>query len=252
MDQNFKAAGQKITSVLLGFCAFITGGLSLGFLFSYPDPIWWLGLLLLGSAALLIAGIVGSSRRRKKETKADQQLLATLKQPDKATVLADWLYSSGEWNSFLKWERKERGSNTVIEGLAIVLFGGALLHFTKNAGWPLALSISAVVGALYAVIKYNLAMSSIKAEKSKPQEVIIMAEAVLINGKLNRFYGDNLWLGGVEIKDAGELNVMEITFCWNTRGGKTFDEIRFPVPKGRLREAIKVQEQLMETLVKAG
>ena len=59
-------------------------------------------------------------------------------------------------------------------------------------------------------------------------------------------YGNNLWLGKITVNDAGSFNVLEITYCWNTSKGKTFNEIRVPIPKGSLKEAIFLQEKLMD------
>ncbi len=45
----------------------------------------------------------------------------------------------------------------------------------------------------------------------------------------------------VNISDAGRLNVMEIFY----EKGNARQEIRIPIPKGKLREAIEVQEKLL-------
>jgi hypothetical protein len=50
----------------------------------------------------------------------------------------------------------------------------------------------------------------------------------------------------VEIKDAGTMNVIEIIYEKKENKGRTLDEIRLPVPKGKLREAISLQHDLSE------
>ena len=56
---------------------------------------------------------------------------------------------------------------------------------------------------------------------------------------------NNLWLGKITVNDAGNFNVLEITYCWNRGKGKAFNEIKVPIPKGSLKEAIFLQEKLM-------
>jgi hypothetical protein len=50
----------------------------------------------------------------------------------------------------------------------------------------------------------------------------------------------------VSIKEVKAFNILEFTYCWSTRSGKTYDEIRVPIPKGNLKEAISLQERLMD------
>jgi hypothetical protein len=65
-----------------------------------------------------------------------------------------------------------------------------------------------------------------------------------VNGKPIVFHGDGKWLRKVDIKEKNNINVLEITFEWKTGKGITFDELRIPVPKGKLREAIELLDCL--------
>jgi hypothetical protein len=67
--------------------------------------------------------------------------------------------------------------------------------------------------------------------------VIITQYAVIINGKHNAFKSQMYWLGSVSIKDEPSPKVLEIVYNWNTRGGISHDEIRIPIPEGKLEEA---------------
>jgi len=48
------------------------------------------------------------------------------------------------------------------------------------------------------------------------------------------------------IRDAGKLNVLEITYSIFNNGITKTDEILIPVPKGKLKEAIQVQESILD------
>jgi hypothetical protein len=66
MNEEIRTQGQ----VLSGIICIVSGGflllLSLAFLFSYPDEIWQLGLLLLGSGGVLVYSGIASIRKSKK------------------------------------------------------------------------------------------------------------------------------------------------------------------------------------------
>ena len=74
----------------------------------------------------------------------------------------------------------------------------------------------------------------------------VTPERVWIGTAHRHFSSRDHKLKRVSIRDAGELNIMEITFENTTDNIPNLDEIRFPVPKGRLRDAIKLQTYFME------
>jgi hypothetical protein len=58
------------------------------------------------------------------------------------------------------------------------------------------------------------------------------------------FYGNNLQLLRVIIRDAGDMNIMEIAYRRMDHESSGRNEIHVLVPRGRLKEAIGVEEQL--------
>jgi len=207
-------------------------------------------MLSLSGLFLLGGGISNLKTAKREKKRADEQLAAFKAKPAAATklpveVLTSWIYSVSDWKEFVKWERKERKQGTIIEVSLVVVLGTLALRGMQ--GWILALIISSVIAILYGLLKYFLKTSSIRSDEKGMPEVIITNENVYINGRIHPFYADNLWLGKVDIREEGQLNIFEITYCWNTRKGESFEEIRVPIPKGKLKEAISVQEQLMST-----
>lgn len=255
MDQKIRTNGALFTSLLLGFCSVISFVLGVGMLTGYPDDIWWVGLLLLLCSLLVGYGSITSYRSSKKEKQISDEQMQTIQQKIKQVenadgkfeVLTTWAYSQTEWKAFMKWEKRERSSGTLMEAVILVALGTLAIHFLKDADWITAFTISIVMGIIYGVIKYMITMSSIKLDENKMPEVIITNQSVIVNGHMNRFYGNNVWLGKVSIKEVKAFNILEFTYCWSTRSGETFDEIRVPIPKGNLKEAIYLQERLMNT-----
>jgi hypothetical protein len=254
MDQKIRTNGALFTSLLLGFCSVISFILGIGMLTGYPDEIWWAGLLLLLCSVLVGYGSVNSYRSSKKEKKISDEQMQTIQQKirqvdnakGKLEVLTIWAYSQAEWKAFMKWEKAERSSGTLMEAAILVGLGTLAIYFFKGADWITAFTISIVMGIIYGGIKYIITMSSIKLDENKMPEVIITNQSVIVNGHMNRFYGNNLWLGKVSIKEVKAFNILEFTYCWSTRSGETYDELRVPIPKGNLKEAIGLQERLME------
>jgi hypothetical protein len=255
MDQKIRTNGALATSFLLAFCAIISLILGIGMAASYPDEIWWAGLLLTLCGILVGYGSISSYRSSKKERKISDEQMSIIKRrartseqgESKFEVLTTWAYSISEWKAFMKWEQKERSSGTLMEAAILVGLGTLAIHFLKGEDWITAFTISIVVGLIYGIVKYIITMSSIKLDEKKLPEVIITNQSVIVNGHMNRFYGNNLWLGKVDIKETKAFNILEITYCWYTRRGETFDEIRIPIPKGSLKEAIYLQGKLIDT-----
>ena len=223
-------------------------------LLSYPDEIWWIGLVLVSSAILVTVTAIRIYYVAQKENKFLNQQLSSLNarvsteeiNNAKVQILVSWVYSTSEWNEFLKWEKKMISSNTLAEVALVMVLTAFGIRYLAKTEWVVAVGISFVFGVVYSLIKYLVNRYSVQVEENKMPEIIITNEAVIVNGHVNRFYGNNLWLGKVTVNDAGKFNVLEITYCWNIRKGKAFNEIRVPIPKGSLKEAIFLQEKLMD------
>jgi hypothetical protein len=85
--------------------------------------------------------------------------------------------------------------------------------------------------------------------KSQTPEVKISQEKLSIGEGQHPFSNPEHILKRVEIRDAGRLNIMEITVERNNTTHTGLHEIRIPVPKGKLREAIVVQEKIADQLL---
>lgn len=75
-------------------------------------------------------------------------------------------------------------------------------------------------------------------------EVQITPQKVCIGERHQHFSSDDHQLKSIHIREQDDMNIMEITYEWFYRKSPGYDEIRIPVPKGKLREAIAVQEKL--------
>jgi hypothetical protein len=73
-------------------------------------------------------------------------------------------------------------------------------------------------------------------------EVRITPERVWIGETHHHFNTEEHDLKRVNIKDEGKFNIMEISYQWNR--SDLMNEIKIPVPKGKLKEAIEVEEKL--------
>jgi len=278
MDQKFITGGTIITGILLTGCGLLIAPLAVGMILSYPDQIWLLGLVLVGASVTLIySGVMQLIRavKAQKETdktqeKIDAIVLASkidelgntalandkiesaIKQKQQAdkiapveeVILAKWQFSAQEWNRFLRFERKERKLSNNIESILILLLGGFLLRLGKGAGYGLAFGISGTIAVIYWVGKYYLNMGSFGAAKAV-NDVIITPVAVIINGKYNVLRNDSIWLSKALVKNENGLDYLELTYDWSTRKGNTFEDLRIPIPAGKLADAEKLAKVIM-------
>src|SRR5687767_1579671 len=75
MDQKITSEGTKFVAALLFFCAFLIAPIGLGMLFSYPDSIWWIGVLMIASAiAIVRSGISNLKLAKRLGKEADEDL----------------------------------------------------------------------------------------------------------------------------------------------------------------------------------
>jgi len=80
-------------------------------------------------------------------------------------------------------------------------------------------------------------------ENPQVQSVELTGQSVTIADKRKYFSGPVTELRRVEIYDKKDFNVMIITYEIVSK--KQLSEIRLPIPKGKLKEAIDAQEKLM-------
>jgi len=79
------------------------------------------------------------------------------------------------------------------------------------------------------------------ASSSDMAEVTITRDQVAFNGKGELFAGASRKLRRVHLRESGNINILEIFYQFGTGGTRV---IRVPVPRGRLLQAIEVQECL--------
>jgi hypothetical protein len=80
-------------------------------------------------------------------------------------------------------------------------------------------------------------------ENQDVQSIELTEQSVTIAAKRKYFSGPVTELRRVEIYDKKDFNVMIITYEIVSR--KQLNEIRLPIPKGKLKEAIDAQVKLM-------
>ncbi len=90
------------------------------------------------------------------------------------------------------------------------------------------------------IFKYAIHFFLAKMMKSAPI-VSITPERVSIGNEHQHFSSGKHTLRQIDLRDEGIINVLAIIY---DRKGSSY-EIKIPVPKGKLREAMEVQEQLI-------
>lgn len=173
---------------------------------------------------------------------------------DAPMVLAHWKYTAEEWEKFFRKEQSSLGAESFGITIGISVLGTILLVYAENASWLLAFTISAAIAILFSTLKYILKKNSISLKSGQQAEVIIGLDTVVINGKLQVLRDENKWLGEIEIIEKTPPAFLEFTYYWKTRSGLTNDEVRIPVPPGKMKEAEEVllKLKLYHKLVKIG
>lgn len=96
-------------------------------------------------------------------------------------------------------------------------------------------------------ISYLLHLIGLQKSNNAPA-VIVSNEYIMLDGKKEFFFNRDRHLKRVNIKDAGTYNIMEIMYENRDTSEGLIHEIHIPVPKGKLKEAIRVQEELLKEM----
>lgn len=263
MDENLRTSSARAASVIVVFASLLITGSGAFLLFSYPLEVWWAGIILLPLGIFIFfSGLKWFTNMKREQLLSDaeqktiHQLInkkqttgptiltgeaTALKYPPgnealQVHILARWIYTTEQWQQFMKWEKKERKTENIIVMILVLIFGTFLLRAGREAPWWAAVTVSVVIAVLYGVISYAVSLNALR-QTTKNAEVIITKDAVMINGHYNRLRGENLWFEGVEMKHHEMFKYLEFTTGHTTRSGNAKNELRIPIPPGREVEA---------------
>ena len=117
----------------------------------------------------------------------------------------------------------------------------ALAHWTYSRDeWRTFLRWKKMKKSFFHYILHRLT----PAQQSKIPGITITQNKISIDENHEPFRDSERRLQKVNIRDAGKMNVMEISYDSPGQKGRLSNEIHIPIPKGKLREAIGVQERL--------
>jgi hypothetical protein len=165
-------------------------------------------------------------------------------QENEKSILVHWYYSIAEWEEFIKKEKTRKEIYILADSILVGLAGAALIYLLFDMSWILSVATCSVIAVAYGVSMSCARFLKIKWKGSKVPEIVIANGTATVNGKPTVFHGDGKCLRKVDVKENNSINILEITFEKQTRKGTSFDEIRIPVPRGKLREAMELQDCL--------
>lgn len=273
MDQRISSQGKVFGAVLTLFCGVIMAPVAIGLLASYPHELWPLGLLLSACSAFVIYQSFRNFRKGKQQMQETDRITGELNRKalsgtkasaDHTAMQADvnktssntpeqvsgeifqvWTCTSSEWNAFLNWEKKDRKQTAWVTFFVITVLGTFFLMLQRDAIWWHGALVSAAVGAVFGILSVKFSLASVRNSLSGiGGELVITSGAVLINNHLNIFQDDTRSLSGVTILESMEPKVMKIEYRFITSGGFQDDEIHFPIPKGKLGDAVRLMNAL--------
>ncbi|MCG3164962.1 MAG: hypothetical protein POELPBGB_00722 [Bacteroidia bacterium] len=271
IQQMANNTGQAISMALalfialLGLCCSIiglSGALSGDEMDNWIRGVLW--VLAISGGMMLYGGVTmffGAKKKIKDTTRDEQELAQAIKNPvniddavksvreqaekpfaDKNTLLAHWTYSDEEWKAFTKKEFNFRIREALVLWLILVGLGTWLLASYRDMGHLAAFISSLSIGGLITFIRFIIAYNALKANSSKPGDVVISAKSILINGTYHTLNDENKTLSKLELLQDENPQILEFTVVWNTRRGQTNEQVRVPVPSDKLSEAAKLME----------
>lgn len=159
----------------------------------------------------------------------------------------EWDYAPSEWERFEKTERGQKHREHVMLFLTIMFAGAALIVWLRDSDWMTATLVAGIFGGLVWAGKYWLLQKQFSSFNGT-YRVILTKDAL--------FYGDykiehtssrrrvnNARIRSVKNSSSQHpTHIFELTIGWNTRGGQTSDEFRFPIPCDKQKEAERLRD----------
>jgi hypothetical protein len=153
------------------------------------------------------------------------------------SLLADWHYTPEEWRTFMKIEQKIVTGESI---LLIVLITAAVawtLHDDKDESWTFSIVFAIAFALIFILLKNYLKKGFINVNSGRGVRALISRRSIVLNGKLFNLTDETRHLWKVDVIEKHGVMMVEFTYKWQTRQRETQDEIRLPVPAGKLDEA---------------
>jgi len=249
MDEKVRTQGQMVMGIICLAISIPMGFLAAGALLSYPDPIWFVGLLFAASFFLLfISGLLKilEVRRKEKEnaeTIRDMQAAHVSQRmandttrnesPNTSTelpVLATWKFSSQEWKNFVGTERNLKLRESILLIVLSTVVIAWFIHSSEDESWTFSIVFGLMFSSLIFGIKFFLSRHATSVSADREVVVRIDREKVLINDKLFYFRNSERSLEEVKIEVKNGIKMLELRYGWKTRYGNTNDSLFVPIP----------------------
>jgi membrane protein implicated in regulation of membrane protease activity len=254
-DRQRSQIGRFTGVMLLVLGLFVTPVGLLGFLSEGFSGIGMVLLILTISGLLIAYGgwqqIRASRTLQQDEQKLHQELNETAT-PAKVIagtpaaqtnkeVLAQWETDAHTWKAFVKNERNYRNSDNIYYFIGVVLLGTPFLMLARAVPWTGALVFSAVFGLLIVYLRRSLSLKKLQPRSGQvPGQVVIGKGYVVLNGHTFDLYSESRHTTRVQFLPDQQPAILEFTIAWITRKGRTFDELRVPVPQNQMEKAKEV------------
>jgi hypothetical protein len=265
MDQKLNAKSAAWASVVGIICGIMMFPVALGAMASFPNSIGWLGIVLaVCSIVVSILSFRNFKKARRVYVETEHQVQSILQTaslraetikdevrfpsptPRMPKVLANWEYTSEEWQGFLEWEKGDRRLTAIAHFMVVLILACFCIQVKSGAGWFNSFLLSLPIAALYSWIIVIFSRSSFgNSTHVKSNQVILTTHAAVINKRFNEFVSENRSIKEVRIIEAANPKILEIEYEWQTRGGKSSDRLHLPIPKGKLGEAVMLMDKLL-------
>jgi hypothetical protein len=159
-------------------------------------------------------------------------------------ILVHWYYSDGEWKEFVKLDKKKLKPAFIAEAAIIGMAGFSFLRFFLLKDWDFSLSMAMGFVLTYALLRYYTLPLFRKWRRGGTNEIIVEETMVIVNGRTTVFHANDIHLRKIDIIEIERVNILELSYEKKTAKGFNSAELRIPIPKGKLLEAIKLLDCL--------
>ena len=158
--------------------------------------------------------------------------------------LAQWHFSSKEWNDYVSIEKRNKREDSIYFGIGIIIIGTLGLMFLRSTGFWGGLLFSLPLAILIPWLRMTFSYKYLKKGVKNP-EVKIYYDYLLINNRKIELRNERKRIKSLKVLNTkGGMKLLEFDVQWLTAKGPTNDEFRVPIPDDKEKEVQELISQL--------
>lgn len=159
-------------------------------------------------------------------------------------LLAEWTYTTKEWNDFVTTEIANKKEDNIYFGIGIAILGTVGLMLLRGVNLITGVLFSVPLAVLIPFLRMKFSYKHLKKGEKNPR-IKIFTDCLIVNKHKIELTSSRKRVKSAKIiTSKNNKKLLEIDVQWLTAKGPTNDEFRIPIPSEKEKEAQNIILQL--------